>query len=217
MLKSIQIGSLALLLSHPVFAAPAPKSSLQEVKPQMNEYFKKAGPKAGSDAPDFELENARGGTLCASALWAKKPVIVFTGSYSCPQFRETTAGRLELFWEFSDRVEFIIIYTMEAHPKGSDSPYVPGEFLTKANVAEGVLIDQPKTYEGRVQRAKETRKTLKLVSDIAVDTMDNATWKKYGSSPNCGYLIGTDGKVVLQQGLFDANEMRAALVKLVGK
>jgi hypothetical protein len=209
---------LATLAAFPAIAGPEPDTDdLKAVEAEMSDYFQRSGPKPGSFAPDFELERVRGGTLRASDLWAKRPVVVVTGSYSCPQFRETTDGRAALFWEFSDRVDFVVIYTQEAHSADGSSPYSPVPFVPKENTAKGVAVPQPKTYGERLKLARECRRNLKLVSDVAVDTMDNATWKKFGSSPNFGCLIAPGGKVVLEQGLFNAERMRSALLKLLSE
>lgn len=216
---SSTIPLLALSLAFPVFAAPKlgqtdiPKAAMAEV----NDYFKRSGPKPGTAAPDFELERARGGSIRASDLWKKRPVLITTGSYSCPQFRFTTDDRVALYWEFSDRVDFVIIYTQEAHCADGSSPYTSVPFVPVENKTAGIAVSDAKTYEERVSKARACRRNLKLLSEVVVDTMDNSTWKKYGSSPNCGYLIAPGGTVVLQQGLFDAAEMRSALLKLLGE
>src|SRR4051794_37942559 len=62
-----------------------------EVKVFLDKLFKEEGPKAGEKAPDFTLERVTGGNLKASELWAQKPLVVTTGSYTCPQFREVTS------------------------------------------------------------------------------------------------------------------------------
>lgn len=177
--------------------------------------FRAKGPKVGDTAPDFALEKATGGNLRASELWAQKPLVVTTGSYSCPQFRDVLPSQQALLKEFGDRVNFVVVYTLEAHPVGSSSPYVPREMVTVENHRNGILLLQPPTYEARMEGARECRKALHLQANVAVDTMDNATWRAYGSSPNCGYLIGKDGRIVLQQGLFDADAMRESLTKLL--
>ena len=182
---------------------------------QLSEWFKRTGPKRGEFAPDFKLERARGGTVQASELWALKPLLVTTGSYTCPQFRGVTPARRQLVQEFQAELNSVVVYTTEAHPVGAPSPYSDGEWVTNENKKESILLPQPQTYEERLAAARHCRETLKMLSFVAVDKMDNAVWKAYGSSPNCAYLIDTHGKVVFRQGLFDAAGLRAAIQKLV--
>ena len=182
---------------------------------RLNEWFKRTGPKRGEVAPDFKLERARGGTVQASELWALKPLLVTTGSYTCPQFRDVTPARRQLVQEFQAELNSVVVYTTEAHPVGAPSPYSDGEWVTEENKKESILLPQPQTYDARLSAARHCRETLKMTSFVAVDKMDNAVWKAYGSSPNCAYLIDTHGKVVFRQGLFDAAGLRAAIQKLV--
>ena len=182
---------------------------------QLSEWFKRTGPKRGEFAPDFKLERARGGTVQASELWALKPLLVTTGSYTCPQFRGVTPARRQLVQEFQAELNSVVVYTTEAYPVGAPSPYSDGEWVTDENKKESILLPQPQTYEERLAAARHCRETLKMPSFVAVDKMDNAVWKAYGSSPNCAYLIDTHGKVVFRQGLFDAAGLRAAIQKLV--
>ena len=182
---------------------------------QLSEWFKRTGPKRGEAAPDFKLERARGGTVQASELWALKPLLVTTGSYTCPQFRYVTTARRELVQEFQSELNSVVVYTTEAHPVGTPSPYFDREMVTEENEKEGILLPQPQTYEERLAGARRCRETLKMRSFVAVDQMDNAVWKAYGSSPNCAYLIDTHGKIVFRQGLFDAAGMRAAIQRLL--
>ena len=182
---------------------------------RLSEWFLRTGPKNGEVAPDFKLERARGGTLQASELWASKLLLVTTGSYTCPQFRSVTASRRELVEEFQSELNSVVVYTTEAHPVGAASPYLNREFVTEENRKEGILLPQPQTYEERLAGARRCREILKMRSFVAVDKMDNAVWKAYGSSPNCAYLIDTGGKIVFRQGLFDAAGMRAAIQKLI--
>ena len=182
---------------------------------RLNEWFKRTGPKRGGAAPDFVLERARGGTVQASELWALKPLLVTTGSYTCPQFRYATPGRRELVQEFQSELNSVVVYTTEAHPVGAPSPYFNREMVTEENKKEGILLPQPQTYEERLSAARRCRETLMMLSYVAVDKMDGAVWKAYGSSPNCAYLIDTHGKVVFRQGLFNAAAMRSAIQKLM--
>lgn len=172
------------------------------------------GPKAGSAAPDFALKTLDGKTVKGSDLWRAKPMVVMTASHTCPVFRNATPRFESLVKEFGARANFVVIYTIEAHPKGDPSPYSGKEWVTPANEKMNLLIPQPRTQDERNGRARECVEGTRLGVPVVVDSMDNATWKAYGSAPNCGYLIGTDGKVIVAQPWFDAGPMRNALEKL---
>lgn len=206
--------SIGFAQEEPDFSFHSPK-----VRAIINEFFSRTGPKPGESAPDFDLKRARGGKVIASELWKEKPVVLTTGSYSCPIFRSSITPQQKLMNEFEDRVNFVILYVVEAHPRDGNSPYTfpDGPAVVPENENGGVSILQPVTDEQRMQNARECRREFDLKATVAVDALDNATWKAYGSAPNCGYLIGTDGKVVLQQGLFDAEAMRAKIEALLSK
>jgi hypothetical protein len=176
-----------------------------------------AGPRAGSVAPDFSLTTLDGKPVTASKLWAEKPTVIMTGSHTCPVFRRTATPFEELAREFGERVNFLIIYTLEAHPSGEHSIYFGRENVTPANKRDGILWRDPRTAGERLGRAKECVAALGLKTTVVLDTMDNANWKAYGSAPNCAYLVGRDGKVVEAQPWFDARPMREAIVRLLAK
>jgi hypothetical protein len=169
------------------------------------------GPKPGSMAPDFTLKTIEGKTIRASVLWSNKPVVIMTGSYTCPVFRGKVSAFEQLAHDFGKQVNFIVLYTQEAHPKGDPSPYRGREWTTPANEREGILFRQPKTGEERLERARTCTQKLKLTLPVVVDSLDNTAWAAYGSAPNSACLVGQDGKVVEQQGWFDPARMRAAI------
>jgi hypothetical protein len=168
-------------------------------------------PKPGSVAPDFTLKTTEGKTIQASVLWSNKPVVIMTGSYTCPVFRGQVSAFDQLAHDFGKQVNFIVLYTQEAHPKGDPSPYKGREWTTTANEREGILLRQPKTAEERLQRASTCAQKLKLTVPVVVDSFDNTAWAAYGSAPNSACLVGRDGKVVEQEGWFDPAKMRAAI------
>jgi hypothetical protein len=198
----------ALLIGAP--AAPAAERKL-ELAPQP---IGSTGPRAGTPAPDFELKSLDGRTIKGSELWKQKPLVLMTGSHTCPVYRRTAGPFEKLAADFAGRVHFVILYTVEAHPSGEPSVYFGRENVTAANRREGILWPDARTIEQRVKCAEQSFKALKLTTTMLVDGMDNAVWKAYGSAPNCAHLIGTDGKVVEAQPWFDAGPMRAALEKL---
>ncbi len=195
-------------------AAPLPP----EVREMVCQYFNHKGPGPGMAAPDFTLKRPGKGTpVRASELWAKKPLVMITGSYSCPWFRQNTPVRRALIRDFGDRVNFVVVYTLEAHPSDAASPYSEMPFAPEENREEGIAVPQAKTYAERATQAESCAGTLEVSPHLVVDGMDNTVWKAFGESPNCAYLIGRDGKVVAQQGLSNPVAMRGELEKLLAR
>ena len=171
------------------------------------------GPKPGEAAPDFSLQTVDGKTVTASTLWSQKPTIIMTGSHTCPVFRGKVSPFESLAKEFGDRANFLVVYTVEAHPKGDPSPYSGKEWVTPKNEQEGILVRQPVKHEERVSLARECVQKEKLSVPLVVDTMENAVWKAYGSAPNCAYVIGRDGKIVDAEPWMEPEQLRKAITQ----
>jgi hypothetical protein len=185
--------------------------------------FEKDGPKPGEKAPDFQLKTLEGKSVRLSDLWAAKPTLIMTGSYTCPVFRNRIREFEKLAKDFGDQLNCLVVYTVEAHPKGDPSPYrspdLPAgkrEWVTRANEEKGVLHAQPETMEERVALAKTAAKDLDIGVPVAVDTMDGSAWKAYGRAPNCAYLIDASGTVAAQHGWFNYPTMRESIAALPG-
>jgi peroxiredoxin len=203
----------ALGLLH--FNAAAQVTSLPEsVLKELCALFERDGPGVGQPALDFTLDNVEGGKIHAADLWAKKPVVVICGSYSCPFFRMNAAALNALVRDLSIKVTFLTVYNTEAHPSDARSPYSGIPMTPDENRKEGISVPLAKTQPERLAAARRCRESLGLTSLLAVDGMDNAVWKAYGGSMNFAYLIGTDGKVLVKQGIFNPAALRTALGKL---
>jgi len=207
-----QAGTFRLLLAALLVPLLTGCAALYQVGLRPPDRF--GGPQAGERAPEFTLKTTEGRSVSLRQLRAQKPVALITGSYSCPAFRGWAKGLREVHAHYRDRVAFLILYTIEAHPKGSPSPYRPGrEWLTSYNRREGILIAQPRNYKERVKLATRARDVLELDVPIAVDQLDNAVWKAYGAAPNAAYLIATDGKVVIRHGWFHPPTFERSIVR----
>lgn len=177
------------------------------------------GPEAGDMAPDFRLHDLNGRSWQLSDVLRRKPVVLVLGSYSCPAFRGWAPGLEALREEHQHEVEILVLYTVEAHPTGSPSPYRPEdeEWLTNVNRRADVRVRQPENYAQRHDLATKCRATLELKPPILIDTIDNRTWKDYGEAPNAAYLIGTDGRVILRLGWFHSGKLSSAIERHVGQ
>jgi len=171
------------------------------------------GPLVGEEAPALPLRDTVGREVELASLWEKTPLVLMTGSHSCPAYRARAAGLQRLFERYGARAKFAVLYTVEAHPAGSVSPYSEQEWLTDENRRDGILLKQPATFEERARLASGSRTALKLEMPVLVDGMDNAGWEEYGNAPNACYLIDSKGEVRLRQDWFDPAALEKGLLE----
>jgi hypothetical protein len=114
---------------------------------------------------------------------------------------------------FADRVHFVHVYVMEAHPMTPDpTPYYGA-------VAENVfsIVGQPRNLDGRRSNAalmvpKLDATQLLLIDDLSKQV--NPVWCTYGPAPNSAFLIGSDGVIVVAQLWADVGRMEGAIRRL---
>ena len=161
--------------------------------------FPEAKPAPGDMAPLFELKDINGKTVSLAELLKTKPVIIETGSCTCPIFRRRHP-KVEAFRkEYADKVHFVVLYGREAHA-GS------GKFED---------IQPPKTIEQRIKLAKKIAKEISINAPVAVDDINNKVTLSYGSLPNCGYIIGQDGRVFFKMPWIHEGYLDEPLKKLL--
>ena len=89
----------------------------------------------------------------------------------------------DLYAEYSDRVQFLMIYIREAHP--TDGWDVGSQYRTH----------DPKTLEERRQVAADCEIALQYGIHTYVDEMDDAVMTAYAAWPERLYLIDKEGLV----------------------
>lgn len=165
--------------------------------------------KVGQAAPEFTLpllqqnsqRNASSGnasapeklvekTVSLSDLRAKQPVVLIIGSFTCPPFRNQLEGVDQVFDQFKDQAQFLLLYVREAHPDSILS-------VIREDGREALQkIPQPKDLSTRVSNASFCQRTKDLGIPIAVDKIDNRVGKAYAGWPNRMVVVGTDGKIL---------------------
>lgn len=178
-------------------------------------HFATVAPAVGEPAPDLALYDLDGAPVTLSELVGDKPMVLQLGSHTCPVYRYRRHWMDGLVEDYGERVDFRIVYTLEAHPQGSKSPYAEGEWVSMVNRVTGVLLPQPESLEARLERARFSRQKLKLEQPMLVDGMDNRVWETYGAASSPAFVIDRDGKVVLAQVWLDPREIRATLDRLL--
>jgi len=160
------------------------------------------GPKVGDEAPDFELTDVDENKFSLSSLRGK-PVVIEFGSYTCPVFRRKVNALADLRSEYGDDVQWIMIYTLEAHPTDG--------WVASVNTRVGIEIPQHTSFEKRLECAKLCKEELDLKLHVLVDGYQNKVTDAYGGHPNRGYVLDAEGKVVSKQVWIEVDATRTAL------
>ncbi len=163
--------------------------------------------RVGSPAPEFELRNLEGESVSLASLRGKPTVVEF-GSYTCPRFREKVADFAKIREQFGDRVNWVIIYTREAHP--SDAKPLA------ANTRAGVSLAQHATAEDRAKAAALAKDKLSLGSVVLLDDLENKAAAAWSGFPNRAFVLDSQGIVASRQIWSDAKETEQALKVLLG-
>jgi len=178
--------------------------------------FDAQAPKEGEQAPLFELRDTNGKSISLKDMIGEKPIVLQLGSHSCPVYRYRRFDMKRLHGEFKDRVNFIVVYTLEAHPKGSKSPYSDEEWVHYVNELTDVKIKQAEAISQRQEQARESVAELKLeYAPVLIDSMDNKVWNLYGKAPAAAYVIDTQGRIVLRQAWVNPDEIDEVLERIL--
>ncbi|XP_046861292.1 thyroxine 5-deiodinase-like [Xenia sp. Carnegie-2017] len=131
-------------------------------------------------------------------LQAERAVVVYFGSCSCPVFMNKLKEFGVLAQDFSDIVDFVVVYIEEAHP--IDGWSFKNNFI------------KVRKHRNQYERCKAAQKLqeLNLPCQIMVDTMDDNANVAYGALPERLYAI-EEGKVAYVGGQGPMNSsMKAA-------
>ncbi len=162
-------------------------------------HFADVAPAVGEMAPDFVLRDLSGTMRELHDMIGEKPIVIRLGSHSCPVYRYRRFGMRKVQDEFAGRVEFLVIYTLEAHPTDSVSPYSDREWRPFINRLAGIDVTQASGMNERTEQARYSASELEINSTVVVDKMDNEAWKAYGSAPSPAFVLDRQGRVVLRQ------------------
>ncbi len=125
---------------------------------------------------------------------------------------------LDLYRQYHDRVQFLMIYIREAHPRDGWwlGGGLVGRLVRRFTPQAATDIYDPSTLEGRRKVAGNCEHTLQYGIRTYVDDMDDAVNKAYAARPTRLYLVGLDGRVVYAAGLgpygFKPAELGSAIV-----
>lgn len=146
---------------------------------------------------------------------AVRPMVLQVGSVSCPVFRYRRHGMERLVEELGERVDFVVLYTREAHPVGAPSPYTEAEWDPWINRVTGVRVGEATSLDERIARATTVRADLKLSPRVLVDPVGDPGWRALGRAPSAAFVLDARGRVVARQVWVDPPELRRILHALL--
>ncbi len=154
--------------------------------------FRKGAPGSGDSFPSFELVTTSGDRLANRDVFGDKPVLFIFGSMTCPMTASAAPAVQDLYDEFGDRVDFILLYVREAHP---------GEHFTQAE-----------TMEEKLEHARALKKFYDIQWTVAADNIDGDLNRALDPKPNSAFLMNNEG-IILFRSLWaaDRDALRQAL------
>ena len=187
-----------------------------EAGESLSHYDSKA-PRQDEPAPDFTLTDIDGKIVRLADLVGDKPVVIQLGSYSCPVFRYRRFDVQKLQRDYEGRVDFVVIYTQEAHPVDAINPYADRIWNPAINRMAGVNVPEHESLDGRREQASVAYEAMELNSRFLIDNMNNSTWSEYGAAPSAAYVVDVNGIVRLRQPWVYPREIREVLDTLLSE
>ena len=185
---------------------------------QWREHFAAHGPGVGDAMVDAELTDPRGTTHRLAESWADSPALFLSASLTCPIARTRIPELQTQLGDDASRIQQVVLYTREAHPRVDPAPHSIGgrEWLTQANIDEGILVRQPYDVQSRRDLARRFQDGWATELSVLADSMDDALYHRFGTAPCMAVLVGRDGRVVAKQGWLEPAAMAAEVRKLLG-
>lgn len=148
------------------------------------------GLKAGDTYKDACLKTLDGNTVRLSDYLRDKPLVLETGSMTCPMYAQSVPPMMKLIERYPG-LDHILMYVREAHP--------------------GELQPQHRTEAEKIAAAKKTKRRYHDDRTILVDDVDGSAHRYYGTMPNSIFVIAPDGKILFRSIWNNADEMEAIL------
>ncbi|CAN5578461.1 hypothetical protein BH09BAC4_BH09BAC4_25000 [soil metagenome] len=167
--------------------------------------FVKLGYQKGDKIKDITFLSTDGTKLSLSGILENdKPLLLVSGSYTCDISRLNIPDINALTARYRDKVNIYLVYTIDAHPSDTISPYSKNNRIeiASANVRDHIEAKQAKTYGERKLLAKKWQQKNALLAPVLVDNPTNDFWLAFGQAPNMAYLIEPDGTVYFKQAWF---------------
>ena len=176
-----------------------------------SDLFVQSGFHTGDILPDFTLyDTASQPYTLSSVLSDGKPVLLVSISLTCPASRSSMFYVLpDLVALYGNDVNFILVYTLDAHPVYPDlCPYSGNVNTLQINFQDSILFLQARRYYHRKQMATRFINQFSPAANVLVDGPGNEYWNNFGPAPNNAYLIAPNGMVFSKYGWFGRSKIQ---------
>ena len=155
--------------------------------------FRKGAAEPGDSLPPFQIVSTNGDSLENRDIFGDKPVLLIFGSMTCPMTASAMPSLQALYAEFSEQIDFIMLYVREAHP---------GEHFT-----------QSETIEDKLENARSLKQFYDIRWTVAVDNIDGDLHRALDPKPNAAFLMSNAGEILFRSlWAADRQALRQALV-----
>lgn len=107
-----------------------------------------------------------------------RPLVLVTGSLTCPMTEASTPTVVDLHRDYGDRADFVLLSVREAHP--------------------GDQLPQPVTDADADARAADLAAHHSVPFTVAIDTLDGALHRQLDAKPNTVAIVDRDGVVAFR-------------------
>lgn len=156
----------------------------------------------GATAPDFTAhlladDGSVSDDLVTLSDLPPKPIALIFGCYTCPIFRRQTDRLKEIIRQFEDRVLFLFVYVVEAHPTDG--------WNTPSNIEADIMYAQPQDLAQRAAIAQDWRRACGIANRIVLDWPDDRINRAWSGSPERLYVLDARKTVTFKsdQGPFE--------------
>ena len=140
--------------------------------------FRKDAARPGDLFPPFELVTTSGDRPTNRNVFGDKPVLLIFGSMTCPMTASAAPSVQELYDEFGDHVDFIMLYVREAHP--------------------GENYRQAESMEEKLEHARTLKEFYDIQWTVAADNLDGDLHRALDPKPNSAFLMNKEGTILFR-------------------
>ena len=138
--------------------------------------FSQGSLRAGDRIPDAALLTPEGVAVSLRELGAGRPIVLVTGSTSCPLTVSSLPDLNRLEERYGDRVQFLLLQVRQAHP--------------------GAELSQPRTQQEKLDHAQLMRDVLGVRWPVLVDDIDGSLHRMLDTMPNSLHIVAASGEIL---------------------